>query len=144
MRDECDRTGSVRQDRANDQHMAERDRGQIGPDRHRCYQALRAVLFTLRDRLTPDEAAHLASQLPMLVRGIYYEGYRPAGKPDRIRSRDQFLQRIGEHLEQTRPLGADEAARAVFKILDHYLDPGEIADVKQSLPQDIRMLFPVH
>jgi uncharacterized protein (DUF2267 family) len=117
---------------------------QIGPDRHRCYQALRAVLFTLRDRLTPDEAAHLASQLPMLVRGIYYEGYRPAGKPDRIRSRDQFLQRIGEHLEQTRPLGADEAARAVFKILDHYLDPGEIADVKQSLPQDIRMLFPVH
>jgi uncharacterized protein (DUF2267 family) len=117
---------------------------QIGPDRHRCYQALRAVLFTLRDRLTPDEAAHLASQLPMLVRGIYYEGYRPAGKPDRIRSRDKFLQRIGEHLEQTRPLGADDAARAVFKILDHYLDPGEIAEVKQSLPQDIRTLFPVH
>jgi uncharacterized protein (DUF2267 family) len=117
---------------------------QIGPDRHRCYQALRAVLFTLRDRLTPDEAAHLASQLPMLVRGIYYEGYRPAGKPDRIRSRDEFLRRIGEHLEQTRPLGADDAARAVFKILDHYLDPGEIAEVKQSLPQDIRTLFPVH
>ncbi len=117
---------------------------QIGPDRHRCYQALRAVLFTLRDRLTPDEAAHLASQLPMLVRGIYYEGYRPAGKPDRIRSRDEFLQRIGEHLEQTRPLGADDAARAVFKILDHYLAPGEIAEVKQSLPQDIRTLFPVH
>jgi uncharacterized protein (DUF2267 family) len=117
---------------------------QIGPDRHRCYQALRAVLFTLRDRLTPDEAAHLASQLPMLVRGIYYEGYRPARKPDRIRSRDEFLQRIGEHLEQTRPLGADDAARAVFKILDHYLDPGEIAEVKQSLPQDIRTLFPVH
>lgn len=117
---------------------------QIGPDRHRCYQALRAVLFTLRDRLTPDEAAHLASQLPMLVRGIYYEGYRPVGKPDRIRSRDEFLQRIGEHLEQTRPLGADDAALAVFKILDHYLDPGEIAEVKQSLPQDIRTLFPVH
>ena len=117
---------------------------QIGPDRHRCYQALRAVLFTLRDRLTPDEAAHLVSQLPMLVRGIYYEGYRPAGKPDRIRSRGEFLQRIGEHLEQTRPLGADDAARAVFKILDHYLDPGEIAEVKQSLPQDIRTLFPVH
>lgn len=116
---------------------------QIGPDRQRCYQALRAVLFSLRDRLDPNEAAHLAAQLPMLVRGIYYEGYRPAGKPERIRSRDEFLEKIGSHLE-TRPLGADEAARAVFKVLDHYLDPGEMAEVKQSLPRDIRTLFPVH
>ncbi len=117
---------------------------QIGPDRQRCYQALRAVLFSLRDRLDPNEAADLAAQLPMLVRGIYYEGYRPTGKPERIRSRDEFLHKVGEHLEQTRPLGADEATRAVFKVLDHYLDPGEMADVKQSLPQDIRALFPVH
>ena len=117
---------------------------QIGPDRQRCYQALRAVLFSLRDRLHPDEAAHLAAQLPMLVRGIYYEGYRPAGKPERIRSRDEFLQKINDHLELTRPLGADEAARAVFSVLDHYLDPGEMAEVKQSLPQEIRSLFPVH
>lgn len=117
---------------------------QIGPDRKRCYQALRAVLFSLRDRLSPDEAAHLAAQLPMLVRGIYYEGYRPAGKPDLMRSRDEFLERIGAYLEQTAPLGADDAARAVFHVLDHYLDPGEMAEVKQALPQEIRTLFPVH
>jgi uncharacterized protein (DUF2267 family) len=117
---------------------------QIGPDRQRCYQALRAVLFSLRDRLTPDEAAHLAAQLPMLVRGIYYEGYRPAGKPERIRSRDEFLEKIDTHLQQTRTLGADEAVRAVFKVLDHYLDPGEMAEVKQALPHEIRALFPVH
>jgi uncharacterized protein (DUF2267 family) len=116
---------------------------QIGPNRQRCYQALRAVLFSLRDRLNPNEAAHLAAQLPMLMRGIYYEGYRPAGKPERMRSRQEFLQKIAEHLEQTRPLGADAAARAVFKVLDHYLDPGEMAEVKQSLPQEIRTLFPV-
>ncbi|MBT3070142.1 DUF2267 domain-containing protein [Rhodomicrobium sp. Az07] len=115
---------------------------EIGPDRQRCYQALRAVLFILRDRLPPDEAAHLSAQLPLLVRGIFYEGYRPAGKPDRIRSRDEFLQRIGEYLEQTRPLGADEAARAVFRVLDHNVDAGEMSQVKQSLPQDIRSLFP--
>jgi uncharacterized protein (DUF2267 family) len=117
---------------------------QIGPGRQRCYHALRAVLFSLRDRLPPAEAAHLAAQLPMLVRGIYYDGYRPTGKPDRIRSRDEFLQKIGEHLALTRPLGADEAARAVFKVLDHYLDPGEMAEVKQALPEEIRTLFPVH
>jgi hypothetical protein len=75
----------------------------------------------------------------MLVRSIYYDGYRCAGKPERIRSREEL---IAKHLEQTRPLGADEAARAVFKVLHHHLAPGEMAEMKQNLPQDIRMLFP--
>lgn len=117
---------------------------EIGPDRQRCYQALRAVLFTLRDRLTVEEAAHLAAQLPLLVRGIYYEGYRPTGKPERIRSRAEFLERISTYLSQGAPLGADEAARAVFKVLDHRITPEELEEVKQVLPKDIRALFPVH
>ena len=50
----------------------------LGPDRHRAYNALRAVLHCLRDRLTVDEAAQLGDQLPMLVRGIYYEAWHPA------------------------------------------------------------------
>jgi len=35
---------------------------QIGPDRQRCYHALRAILFALRDRLA-RMTAHLAAQL---------------------------------------------------------------------------------
>jgi uncharacterized protein (DUF2267 family) len=114
----------------------------IGPDRQRSYHALRAVLGVLRDRLTVDEAAHLAAQLPTLVRGIYYDGYVPAGKPERIRTRDEFLDRIGDGLQHIRPLGADEAARAVFKVLDRHVSKGELDEVKQSLPAEVRTLFP--
>ena len=95
----------------------------LGADRRRAYQVLRAVLHCLRDRLTVGEAAQLGDQLPMLVRGIYYEGWHPAGKREKIRSRKEFLARLSTHLA---PWPA----------------PGEISDVMQELPQDIRALWP--
>lgn len=54
--------------------------------RYHAYNALRAVLHALRDRLPPDVAVHLGAQLPMLVRGIYYEGWYMAGKPTKERT----------------------------------------------------------
>lgn len=114
----------------------------LGPDRQRCYNALRAVLFALRDRLTVDEAADLSAQLPMLIRGIFYEGFRPSTMPQRVRTRDEFLEKINEHLQNIRPLGAEEAARAVFRVLEHNIQGGQIPEVKQMLPPEIRTLFP--
>jgi uncharacterized protein (DUF2267 family) len=111
-------------------------------DRHTAYQILRAVLHCLRDRLTIDEAAHLGAQLPMLVRGIYYEGWDPTGKPEKIRSRDEFLARIGAHLPNAEPIDPEVAARTVFRVLENHVSPGEIRDVIATLPQEIRALWP--
>jgi uncharacterized protein (DUF2267 family) len=117
---------------------------ELGPDRQRSYHALRAVLHALRDRLTVDEAAHLGAQLPLLVRGIYYESYRPAGKPNKIRSRDEFLARVNSDLQNIRPIGADDAVRAVFRVVGRNCDPGEVREVIGSLPADVRTLWPDH
>jgi uncharacterized protein (DUF2267 family) len=59
--------------------------------RHDAYGALRAVLHALRDRLTPEQAVHFGAQLPILVRGVYYEGWRIAGKPASDRQVDEFF-----------------------------------------------------
>jgi uncharacterized protein (DUF2267 family) len=108
-------------------------------DRQRSYQALRAVLHAIRDRLTADEAAHLSAQLPLLVRGVFYEGWHPAGVPVKLRQVEDFLDRIREEF----PDGdADGAARAVFRVLNERISAGEIQDVRQMLPEGVRRLWP--
>jgi uncharacterized protein (DUF2267 family) len=65
--------------------------------RSQSYNALRAVLHALRDRLTVDETAHFAAQLPMLVRGLYYDGWEPSRVPKKMQ-REDFLKQIRDEM----------------------------------------------
>jgi uncharacterized protein (DUF2267 family) len=110
-------------------------------DRHRAYQALRAVLHGLRDRLAVDQAAALGAQLPMLIRGFYYEGWHPAGTPTRERRREDFLANIAAAFRDDPGIDAEEVARAVFQVIASHVTPGEIKHVKFALPSEIRSLW---
>lgn len=115
---------------------------QIGPDRKLAWHVLGTVLRTLRDRLRPDDAAHLAAQLPLFVRGAFYDQYRPSQQASSLRTRAEFVQRVEDSLGSVRELDPLAAVRAVFLVLQHRLDPGEIAKVRQALPEEIRALWP--
>lgn len=108
-------------------------------DQHRAYQALRATLHALRDRVMPEEAAQLGAQLPLLLRGTYYEGWHPAHKPLKERQVQQFL----DHIHVDIPSGnAGEIVRAVFGVLAVRISAGEIEDVVNMLPAGVRALWP--
>jgi uncharacterized protein (DUF2267 family) len=115
-------------------------------DRHKAYTALRATLHALRDRLSVEEVAQLGAQLPMLIRGFYYEGWDPTGKPLRIRQKEQFLARIelelrgDERFDDLVPV--ERIAQAVFMLLTQRVSAGEIENVKHVMPADIRELWP--
>jgi uncharacterized protein (DUF2267 family) len=111
-------------------------------DRHRAYVALRATLHALRDRLTVEEVAQLGAQLPMLIRGFYYEGWDPSGKPLRERHREQFLTRIEQECRGDDRIGPEQIASAVFTVLAGRVTEGEIEDVKHILPTEVRHLWP--
>lgn len=112
------------------------------PDRQMAYHALRGVLFTLRDRLTPEEASQFAAQLPLLIRGIFYEGYRPANKPEKFRDRDEWLSRVNHELDQTGGQNPENATKAVFRVINRHITEGERDDVRHMLPKDIRQMWP--
>jgi uncharacterized protein (DUF2267 family) len=109
-------------------------------DPHRAYHALRAVLHALRDRLTVDAAAALAAQLPLLVRGLFYEGWHPAGKPLKERKKEEFLAHVVEAFKDD-PVDAEQVTRAVFAVLAKHVSAGEIESVERGLPPEIRSLW---
>ena len=114
----------------------------VGPDRQIAWHILGAVLRTLRDRLTLGLAAHLGAQLPLLVRGLYYDQWQPSKQPSDLRSAEEFLDHVAEGLTGIRPVDVNEATRAVFKVLQYYVEPNQIEHVREALPADIRSLWP--
>jgi uncharacterized protein (DUF2267 family) len=117
-----------------------RDNGGLANEQE-AYAVLRAVLHQLRDRLTVTEAVDLGAQLPIIVRGIYYEGWQPQHAPAKVRSKQGFLDQVTLKLLPHR-IPPEPAVRDVFRLLAHHLDPGEIADVIDQLPDGIKELWP--
>jgi uncharacterized protein (DUF2267 family) len=110
-------------------------------DQHRAYHALRAVLHALRDRLPVDQAAALAAQLPMLVRGFYYEGWHPHGKPVKERHKEEFLAHVAAAFREDPAVDPEWVTRAVLQVLSKHVSGGEVESVKRSLPTEIRSLW---
>jgi uncharacterized protein (DUF2267 family) len=108
------------------------------------YSYARAVLHALRDRLTVEEAVHLGSQLPLLIRGIYYDGWKPSRVPDKIKSLNEFYQRVEEGfpgLPTASTIDPVFATNAVLRFLEERIDPGEIRHVRGQLPRELQQLF---
>ena len=110
----------------------------LGPDRQVAWKVLSVVLHKLRDRLPVDLAAHLGSQLPLLVRGVYYDQFQPAKQPVRCETLDEYVTEVQEWLADIRPVDAKDAVNAVFALLSRHLPEGQIAKILDALPRPIR------
>jgi len=107
-------------------------------------RAFRAVVHELRDNLTVEEAADLAAQLPMLLKGLYYEGWRPSAAREKTKAKSEFLAKVAEQLVEIEDYGEiEKIVENVFRFLSHRVSEGEISDVVRSLPKQVRGLWPV-
>ncbi len=111
-------------------------------DRRHAYSALRASLHALRDRLQPESATHLAAQLPMIIRGLFFEGWRLSATPTPDDTVDAFCDRVARELPPLFPMDARTASQGVFEVMWSELDAGEVAKVIDQLPVRLRVLWP--
>ena len=115
----------------------------VGRDRQVAWYVLGVVLRAVRDRIPLELAVHLGSQLPLLVRGIYYDQWHAPGRiAEKPRSLDAFLAPIGERLNQIRPMDPRVATGAVFTVLARHVDPEQAEKVRHALPGEVQALWP--
>ncbi|WP_406276977.1 DUF2267 domain-containing protein [Nocardia sp. NBC_00881] len=96
------------------------------------YRAVRAWLHTVRDQVEVATAAHLAAQLPELLRGAFYEGWVPARVPAQ-HNLPSFVSRFADETG----VSLDEAVAligAVTKALSRLFSPGQLDGVFAVLP----------
>lgn len=110
-------------------------------DLHYAFRVLRAFFHTLRDRLPLEEAVHLAAQLPELLRGVYYEGWRPDTTPMLYHDRGTFLSLLADEGRLAGETEAAFAAEAAALVMRTNLTPGELDKVSKALPGEIAQLL---
>jgi uncharacterized protein (DUF2267 family) len=111
-------------------------------DKQRTYRLLRATLHALRDYLPAHEAVHFGAQLPMLIRGIYYEGWHIKDHPAHERSKQEFIDHVEASFARDPNSDPEELIREVLRLLARRISAGEVRIVKHVLPPQVRALWP--
>src|SRR5438094_4293569 len=106
-------------------------------DRRTAWRALSVVLRTLRDRVPVELAAHLSAELPIMIRGAFYDQFQPTLQPVPIRTVDEFLQVISLRLEGAL-IESDVAAEAVLGTLTTHIPQGMVDKLFAALPHALR------
>jgi uncharacterized protein (DUF2267 family) len=114
---------------------------QTGNTDRQAMGSISAVLHALRDRLPHDKSASLGDQLPLVMRGVYYEGWEPSGTPEHYGQAEDFLERVEREASLDSPMEASKATRATMGVLGYDLEEREMEGVLAVLPPPIRSLL---
>lgn len=117
--------------------------GHLGTDnRHVAYVVLKATLHALRDHLGPRDAQRLGEQLPMLMRGFYYEDWRIDAERRAVADKHDFLERIRAELPAGARVTPGHAAKAVFSVMWEKVAPDEVARLIKQCSPSLLELWP--
>jgi uncharacterized protein (DUF2267 family) len=105
------------------------------------YQALRGTLHAIRDRLPAEEAVELAAQLPLIIKGMYFDGWTLRDKPEKFK-KEEFARRVHAQFQYDPNVNPAEVIRAVLRVMYKHMGEGELRDVRSNMPKEIQEWFP--
>ncbi len=103
---------------------------------------LRVTLHQIRDRIHVNETAQLSAQLPIMIRGMLFEGWQPHLVPLSGRRAIDFIEAIEQHVGDMGEYRGEEDIVTVLKLLNARISIGQVNDIRGNLPEDIRALWP--
>jgi len=108
---------------------------------------LRAVMHSLRERITVSESLHFLSQLPMFLKAIYVDEWKYREKPLDLNTVEDFKEEVKLHQMQygeqefNWSKSTEEIIKTVFAALNTYVSEGEFEDIIAQMPKDLKELF---
>lgn len=110
-------------------------------DQRKALGALRAVLHQLRDLLPIENAAHFSAQLPLLIRGLFFECWVPGREPSRIRHKEDFLDAIYQSIQIYNEPDVEKITKNILCVIFQKIDPLEKEKIIKTIPDGLRELF---
>ena len=95
------------------------------------YHLLRAVLQSLRDQMSVHEAAHFSAQLPLILRGAFFEGWNPHVQQLKGVTKEDFLQIVKGRLSHAGlpKFELEEGVLTTLNVIKNHISSGEMNDL---------------
>lgn len=111
-------------------------------DQRKAFAALRSVLHALRDILPIESAIHLSAQLPLIIRGLFFENWSTHAPKQKIRRSEDFIMQVAENLFAYPDINASEVTNSVLRVMSERISVGEYEKILAVLPKELKYMFP--
>lgn len=117
-------------------------------DRDKAGRIFTAIIHALRDIIPIEESMQFMAQLPMFLKAVYVNGWAIKKEKPKIKQMSEFLDLVRAHdwpAEVNDFEYSDEVAEryvnTTFIYLRKYVSLGEMEDIRDSLPKNLKSMI---